>query len=349
MERTTDENRILQGPRQFFWDILLTLDVLVIFSLAIADLVIEFLRGADIACFAVNSTTSATEISHFCAAHVPSGVYFSYFVVFHGFILISAHYLWHFHCKGCCTLFFKVVSSLHRKKDENGRYSSTNTDVVKEMEEIFSGRRIFHSYIIKIFVQLFWIIAGFCFSLAYFHQEFGPLFNCTDTLDPIFEIDFNVICTVGYFNLLETLWIAELVLLSLAGLLLLWAIMWCFTAHHEELGAVNNAKFLYHYGLSSKFYAPNAHLAYSCNSFLRNLFCTATLFKNCKCNESHIATSLDFLLMTLYHTDCGLGYTFKKSQILYHYYKMHADERRRLHIHTKKHQNILADESEGLC
>ena len=341
MGRTTERTKGSQAPREFFWDTAVTFVVLLIFSLAVADLVTEYVRGAAIACFTTNFTSIAPEIKSFCAKNVPLGAYFSHLIAFHGIILIAPHFFWLYHSQNSLVYSFDVVTNLTRYEElQKGDHSTINFEIVQQMGKMFSEKGVFHLYIIKLIFQFIWTIAGFCFILAFFHQKFGPLFHCN-------VLGGEVMCTFDILTFLETLWIVELVFLIIVGVLLIWAIVWCFSVHTTELGSFDIALFSYNYGISSKFYTQKIPSASCCDSILRVLFHISPLLQRLTYGGPHIVTNLDFMVMKLYHTHHSLGSVFKESQILLHYYKMCADERRRLYIHSKKHRNDLADDKDG--
>jgi hypothetical protein len=337
--KETDYKDVKQIPREFFWDTLTAFILFLIFNLAAADFVIEFVRDSEIVCFLNNSILTAS-VSHLCATNAPSGAYISFVMVFHGFILLAPHYLWKYHFKGSFVYFMRVSSTLKRKEYDTGECNSHI--IIEELEKSFKSKIIFHYYIFKLIFQLFWSISGFIFVLTFFYQKFGPFFYCSHPLD---MENTEITCLYEILNFLEVLWIMELVLLFIIALNQVWALLWCFKIHSRELGSLSIGTFSYHYGLSSKYY-PQRILSSRCDSVMRFLYYFAPMLDRTGSGGPHIVTSLDFMVMKLYHTDSHLGYVFKESQILYKYNQLCADDQRRLKIHSKKQYNNLADDSE---
>ena len=151
----------------------------------------------------------------------------------------------------------------------------------------------------------------------------------------------DVACVFDTLNLLQVLWVAEILLLILAALGLLWALIWCFSVHPKELGSSEIADFSYHYGLPSQYYVPKLPLLYFCGTGLRYLF----KFSRTS-GEPRIKTDLDFLIMVLYCTDGGLGHILKEGQVGNVLKQLYDDDRRRLNIHARKHRNIRAYNSD---
>ena len=348
MSRSSVESdcNVERSPRDFFWDTSTTFIVILLLNLAAADFVFELVRDSEIVCFTDNSSTAC--LGHLCATNVPSGAYISFFIVFHGFVLLAPHYLWYYHFKRSFSYFFITSSNLKREKEYNtGEYAVMNTQIVRELERTFKSSGIFHYYILKLIIQLIWAIGGFFFSLAFFHQKFGPFFHYSHPPGMEWKIDKDIICLYEILNFLEVVWIIQLVLLLIAVLCQVWALLWCFKIHSRELGAMDIATFGYHYGLSSKYY--NIKMFSSrCDSAMKFLCYLVPILDRIVFGGPHIVTSLDFMVIKLYYTDSHLGYVFKESQILQIYNQLCSDDKRRLKIYFKKQNNILADDSEGL-
>ena len=341
--------------RDFLGDKIVILVVWAILSLVAVDIIIEFIRHGEVACLPPNASSSDGEVNYinqFCASKVPFGAHITLFMVSHGVLIIVPHYLWVRHYAGSFSFFFQLVATLHKVKESNtGHYSIHNSLVVKQLDDRFSGDKhgqIFHLYIVKLACQLAWIVGGLVFVSAFYHGKFGPGFHCPIGSEDEWPLGADVICVYDSLNLSRILWVAEILLLILAAVGLLWALSWCFSIHPKELGSLEIAAFSYHYGLPSQCYVPNFPLLYCCGAGLRYLF----RFSGTS-GGPRIKTNMDFLMMVLYCTDGGLGHILKEGQVGSFLQKLCDDDRRRLNVHTRKHKNIRAyngdGESESMC
>ena len=331
--------------RDFFWDNVVLLVVWAILALAAVDIVIEFVRRGEVACFPPNANSSDGEVNYinrFCASKVPFGSHILLFMVSHGLLIAIPHYLWLNQYAGSCRFFFQLVATLQKiKESDTGQYSTHNSLVVEQLQETFSRYRhghIFHLYIVKLIFQLAWIVGGLVFASIFFHGRFGPSFNCPNTSEDRWSIGTDVTCVFDTLNLLQVLWVAEILLLILAAVGLMWALIWCFSVHPKELGSSEIAAFSYYYGLRSQYYVPNIPLLYCCGTGLRYLF----QFSRAS-GGPRIKTNMDFMMMVLYNTDGGVGHILKEGQVGSFLKQLCDDDRRRLNVHARKHRNIRAD------
>ena len=348
------ENNSL-GPREFFWDNVVLFVVSSILALAAVDIVTEFVRGGEVACFPPNASSGEAEanfINRFCTGNVPFGAYLSPFMVVHGLLIAIPHYLWLNHFGGSFGFFFQLATTLKRVKESNtGQYTPENLLAVGQLQASFSTyrrRHIFDLYTVKLGFQLAWVIGGVIFVTIFFAGRFGPSFNCPTDFDGATDewpIDTDVTCVFDTLNLLQVLWVAEILLLLMAAFGLTWALIWCFSIHPTELGSSEIADFSFHYGLSSEYYIPKLPIAHCCGAGLRFLFRFSRSLQRISFGGPRIHTDLDFMVMKLFRTDGGLGHVFKEVQVSNHLKRLCDDDRRRLNIHARKHRNITAQDS----
>ena len=348
-KREAVQKRNVVARRDFWGDKIVLLVVWATLALVAVDIIIEFVRRGEVACSPPNASSSDGEVNYinrFCASKVPFGAYITLFMVSHGILIVVPHYLWLSQYAGSFNFFFQLVATLQRvKESDTGHYSTHNSLVVKQLEDSFSRDKhgkIFHLYVVKLVFQLAWIVGGLVFISAFFHGKFGPGFHCPITFEGDWPLGTDVICVYDTLNLFRLLWVADILLLILATVGLLWALSWCFSIHPKELGSSEIAAFSYHYGLSSQCYVPNIPLLYCCGAGLRYL-----LQYSRTSGGPRIKTNMDFLMMVLYCTDEGLGYVLKEGQVECFLKKLCDDDRWRLNVHARKHRNIKAYNGDG--
>ena len=328
-------------PKEFFWDSLVHFVVSAILALAAVNIVSEFIRGGEVACFppANNSEESEAKfINQFCTSDVPYGSYISFFMVLHGLLIVAPHYLWIKHFENNFKQFFELASILRYVKKSDSDHS--NPEMLKSTLLANKSKRMFYLYVTKLVVQLTWAIGGLVFAAVFFAGQFGPTFTCPSSFSSNWPLDTKVICIFNTLNLLEVLWVSEILLLALAALGIVWALVWCFKVHPNELGSSGTAVFSFHFGLN-----PISKLSVRglscCGNFLTRYF----MF----CGESRIKSNLDFLIMKLHHSNKDLGYVIKEAQIFLHLQNLREDDQRRLSIHSRKHASITHVDTTGKC
>lgn len=334
-------------PREFFWDNIVLFVVSSIIGLAAIDVVTEFIRGGDVACFSPQGVelneAQGDYINSFCSGALPQGAYIPAFMVVHAVLITLPHYLWLNHYGGNFDFFFQLASSLKRLR-EKGEHVQENLVIVNQLEATFStyGRNtIFTFYILKLIVQLIFSLAGIGFVIGFFFRSFDSNFMCprnfnNSTEYPFWPLDTEVVCVFEALGLLQTLWWAEIALLALVVFGLLWALIWCLSTHSSELGAKPVAQFSFQSGLSPVFYVPSLPVP----RWLRSCFTSLPWILG---SGPRIRSDLDFLLMKLYRTDNGLGHVFHEVQIEKEIKILADDEQRRLHLHSSTQQNYDAD------
>ena len=355
--RPDEENGSLK-QREFFWDNIVLFVVSTIIGLAAIDVITEFLRGGGVSCFpplgAAVDEAQAAYINNFCSGFLPVGAYVPAFMVVHAVLITVPHYLWLNHYGGNFDFFFQQASCLQRSQDDKtGKHVPENLIIVERLESTFTTYRrnsIYRLYFAKLVFQFIWSLVGVAFALGFFLSEFNARFQCppnfkvNETMIESWPLDEPVWCVFETLSLLQVLWVADVLLLLLVSLGLVWAIIWCFTTHTAELGSKQVARFAFESGFSARYYVPKLPV---CN-------CLHFCFTSVPClsfsGPNVIKTDLDFLVMRLFLTDQGLGHIFKEVQVEKEIKHLVDDDQRRLKIHRDKQSNILAeDDGKSKC
>ena len=349
--RPKEENGSLK-QREFFWDNIVLFVVSTIIGLAAIDVITELIRGGGVACFpplgAGVDVAQAAYINNFCSGFLPVGAYVPAFMVVHAILMTVPHYLWLNHYGGNFDFFFEQASCLKRSRDDKtGEHTLENLIIAQRLESTFTTYRrnsIYHVYILKLSIQFVWSLVGVGFAVGFFLSEFSARFMCppnfnTTTVES-WPLDEPVWCVFETLNLLHVLWIADILLLLLASFSLFWAIIWCFSTHTTELGSKEVARFAFESGLAPQYYIsklPFSSCFHSCFTSIPCISCSS---------PNVIKTDLDFLVMRLFLTDCGLGHVFKEVLIEKELKNLLDDDQRRLSFHGTKHKNRRADDCE---
>ena len=350
--RPSEENGSLK-QREFFWDNIVLFVVSTIIGLAAIDVITEFIRGGGVACFpplgAAVDEAQAAYINNFCAGFLPVGAYIPAFMVVHAVLITVPHYLWLNHYGGNFDFFFQQTSSLQRSRDDKtGEHVLENLIIAQRLESTFttySRNSIYHLYVVKLAVQFIWSLVGIGFALGFFLSEFKSRFLCPNdfntTVIESWPLDEPVWCVFETLNLLQVLWIADILLLLLVSFGLFWAIIWCFSTHATELGSKEVARFAFQSGLAPRYYVPKLPVSNCLH------MCFTSIPYISYSGPNVIKTDLDFLVMRLFLSDSGLGHTFKEVQVEKELKHLIDDDQRRLSFHGNKHKNRKADDSKS--
>ena len=334
-------------PREFFWDSVSLYVVGVIIALAAIDAITEFLRGSSVACFSPpgKDITEAQEnfINNICALSLPITEYFPVFIVVHGILISIPHYLWLNHYGGNFEFFFSQVREMDRtRNEESGEYSGKNRIIVQQLTLAFTTYKqnwMFILYVVKLAAQTGITVAGFIAAILFFNN-FDEVFVCPRSFnnsDLFWPFDTPVHCVFTSLRLFAAIRIADLILLVLLILCFIWSLIWCASTHSTELGTDNVALFCFRTGMSPEHYVPKLPLGWCCQPakrFLRRIFTSIPWFGG----GPRIHTNLDFLVLKLFRTDSGLGFVFRKMQILEKIKHHNDDDQRRTNLHKRQQQ-----------
>ena len=328
-------------PRDFFWDSAILYIVSVILALSVVDAVSEYIKGSSVVCdVRENDPTSTEYINSYCTKSLPITELLPAFVFMHGLIIAIPHYLWLATFSGQFDYFFSVVSNLDRQRDEyTGQYSERSSNLVHQLEQSFTtyGRNtIYYLYICKLTLQFVFVLGSLVLAVFYF-TDFEVVFQCprdngTVSDDPFWPLERQVTCIFTSLKLLFWVRVADIVLICLLLLSLLWGLGWSFAGHPVELGAKSVAEFSFNSGINSRFYVAPFSRFSQCNKCLAALFSWLPW----RFRSPGVMTDLDFMLLKLYRTNAGLGSVFKEIQVELELKRLKEREQETLTLHRNK-------------
>lgn len=325
-------------PRDFFWDSISLYVVGVILALTVVDVTTEFLRGSTISCLFTNDDKpQVTEafVNSYCSSSLPGTEFFPAYIAVHAILIAIPHYLWANHYGGNFEFFFSQARNLDRMRDEEtGTYSDKNYIIVRQLTQAFTTYNqnwMYILYVLKLAAQTSLSLAGFLVAVFYF-TDFNDVYMCPKNLmingtnsDRHWPLDDQATCIFTSMRLFSTLRVGYLILLALLMLCFMWAVIWCFTSHQNELGTDKVATFSFLSSISPRYYIPRG-------TFLPYI----------------IANNLDFLVLKLFRTDSGLGFVFKEMQVLDKIKVLNDDDQRRATLHRwQQNTQILEDGGES--
>ena len=314
--------------REFFWDSVVLYVVYSIIALAAIDALTEYIRGSNVAC-RVNSDTQY--INNYCSGNLPPTQFFPVFIVVHAILIALPHYLWLNLYGDNFDFFFGLALELKPIK-KKGEYEETNFTIVSELDSAFNTFRqnwMFPVYFLKLVLQLCITLCGFVVVIVIF-TDFNETFDCPHNFnasdkDPFWPKSTTVQCVFTTLRLLSLIRIADLVLLALVILGFSWAIVWSIRPHSAELGSKDIARFSFQTGLLPRFYvrdfcSPRAgkhNFCFPRAGKFKNFMQTVYSFMPWTAlHGPRISSDLDFMLLKLFRTNGGLGYTFRMTQVL---------------------------------
>lgn len=341
--------------KELFWDKIVIFLTSAIVALTAVDILTELLRGGSgVVCF-VSDELNLTEgqgeyVNSYCAQSVPDTQYLPIFVLVHGVLIATWHYLWKSSFTSHFDFFFSLAKTLTRLSDETtGEYPHKNLNIIKKLEiefSTFDRSRILWWYRAKLGAQLLTAIASMLSAFLIF-TDFDVNFFCprigTDNQHwPIPGERINCIFTsLRLFSLVR---VADIFLLSLIILAVLWGLIWSISRHTVELGYKNVALFFFTAGISPEYFIPKP-MFHHIQGFFRNV-CSKRIGQEVVLRffSPRIKTDLDFLLMMLYRTDSGLGHSFKEGQVHQERKRLSDADLLRLNIHIRTGGNSFMAE-----
>ena len=339
-------------PRDFFWDSVALFVISAIVGLTVLDVVTEFVRGSNVECYLPDGIGNVSQeyINAFCSGNLPFTQYFPVYIIITGILILVPHYLWLNHYRGNFEFFFSQVSQLNRLTDAEtvGIHSQQNIQAVKQLTTAFATYKqstIFLFYVLKLCLQWLFTVGSIVAAILPFqNSNFMEGFHCPqgDQTDEFWPFTNKAFCIYNTLVLISYLRVAYLCLVCVLLVCLTWAILWCFFTHATELGHKDVAEFSYLTGLPTKYYVARLPIPrWRCCKYLRSclLKFVTTIPWFTIGGGPRIRSDLDFLVMQLFRTDSGLGYTFKDIQTSLALKDLLDDDQRRLHIHYLKHTN----------
>ena len=352
LEGRKDNDSNTLTPRDFFWDSVALFVLSAIVGLTVLDAVTEWVRGSNVECYLPQGTGDVSKeyLNTFCSGNLPSTQYFPVYIIITGILIAVPHYLWLNHYRGNFEFFFSQVSELNRLTDAEtvAVHSQNNVQIVKQLTTAFATYKqspIIFFYVVKLVSQWIFTAGSIVVAIVFFrNNNFMEGFRCPQNINdtggfwPFAEQ--QAFCIYNTLVLISYLRVAYLCLICLLLICLSWALFWCFCTHATELGHKDVAQFTYLTGLPTKYYVAKLPVpSWTCCRFLRacilKFVTTVPWFTFGDGPKIH--SDLDFMVMQLFRTDSGLGYTFKDVQTSLALKDLLDDDQRRLHIHYLKH------------
>lgn len=381
-------------PKEFFWDQFLKYISSGILLLTLLNVSVEFLQGGGVVCFSPSVQEVGSEpntsvqdfnrdqarfINSYCARSVPSTEYFPMYILIHGIFLLAPHYIWSSLSRRLWFIFRHRSKLRPLERFQDGEYTEKNFDRAKKLEIEYGGknRKIFYSYIAKLFLQLAVCIGSVVFSAAFF-IDYSFSFKCPENFSPTaipedWPLRSPVTCVYTSLRLLGLIRFADYVLLLCALGLVLFGLGWCFVRHTGELGYKQIARFSFQSCLTSDSYVFPPAVQVS-SRLLRKSLCSlrgcCCCSLPCSCGEAfkfqisnlfnpRIRNDLDFLLLRLFRADSSHGRVFKDIQVNNELKALTGRDHQLLHLYLNVQQSIRSQgdlaavsvetQNEGMC
>jgi len=280
--------------KPFFWDSIIFYLVSAILGLSVSGILVEFLRPDQnlVTCFTeLENRAQYTYINSYCHKYLPTEEYFSVALILHAAALIVPHYLWKVYVSAQIDFFFNHAAKLETLRDRNtGKYPHKNFSIVEHMHKEFYDRKIILIlYVTKLAAQFVLVLLSLIVSIVIF-QDFDVTFECHEEDIRGSQLFGNATCAYARILFISVLRVADYVLLLVAMAVIAFGFYWCVLhTHPTELGHLATSLFCYDSCINSKYYKPKKRYR------LKNDF--------------------QFLLVSLFSTNAGLGRVFKSVQI----------------------------------
>jgi len=286
-------------PKLFFWDNIIFYLASAILGLSISNIIVDFLRPEPnaVACYTPPNTSrdQAAFINNYCNEYLPFTENFTLALVTHGAALLVPHYLWKAYFSSKIDFFFSHAAKLETLRDrDTGEYPHKNFNVVDYMYREFHERwSILIGYRIKLLLQSCIVVLAIAFNGALF-RCFDIEFFCPSMDKPEHYIFQRVTCSYAKLRFVSILQWIDYALLGISFLVLGYGFCWCSIYPHPELEHEETSQFCYQFCINSKYYITK--------------WWPLRLWNRLK-------NDLDFLLVSLFATNAGLGRVFKSVQI----------------------------------
>ena len=344
--------------KEFFWDQFVKYLGSAILALVVLEVSVDFFRGGRVSCFHPADTFSvlhpnlltaeevyqfgrdqAAFLNSFCVSSIPVTEYFPLYIIIHGLLIIVPHYIWTSIHKGDFDSFFSIAEKMERlRRSETGEYSEENFNRVSKLEKEYGGhrRQIFLTYILKLVVQLCVCVVSAGFSGGYL-TDFSFSFNCPrslaedGTIPDGWPLNGTVSCVYVSLRILRIIRVSDFVLTALAGVLIIYGLLWSVVRHTEELGHCQVANFVFQSYLKPEDFEFPPVLRFGkqrplklllsefeVSSALKYLawFCAHKIvFKFGSSFRPGVRSDFDFLILTLFRSDSSYGRVFKNVQV----------------------------------
>ena len=308
------------------------------------------------------SVRQSDYFNSYCARSIPPTEFYPLYILVHGLLLITPHYIWSAVFKGDFDSFFAVTRKLDRLRDRNtGEYDPSNFDRVEKLEIEFGGKRrkIFYLYIVKLIIQFCVCIGSYIFSIAFF-INFTAVFDCPrdfseSNIPDKWPLNATIPCVYTSLRILSLIRYADYILLALAMFLIILGLIWCAVRHTKELGHKDIANFVFQSCLSTNTFVfprlfklrdkPSDNCRVCSRLYatlgLRRRGCFACKVE-LKLSSPRILNDLDFFEMYLFRADTSHGRVFKEIQIDKVLRRLHGEDHQLLHLFLDAQRDMNA-------
>ena len=309
-------------PDDFFWDSIVQ-------YLASGMIVLTLLGGAvtsgSVKCFTLNENFTREQnfyVNDYCDRYVRITQYLSWVLVLQALFVVVPHFLWKSWYKGKFRFFFELAKSLDRDRNsKSGQYNLENFKTMRFLRKEFGKSKpkpwMFITYVLKLIVQLFFVIAAFPIHATVFSfEKYNPSFFCPpvaqgavpctklqsndscniNTTD--WPFDFHVYCVIASLSTQSVVWVINIVILIGSSLTLIVGLVWCCLRHTQYLNWEQAALFSFESSLNADHFVA------------KRLWATLrrpTLSRQQYSWYHILLTDFEFLFMKLHWFDAGLG------------------------------------------
>ncbi|XP_065846733.1 uncharacterized protein [Oscarella lobularis] len=249
--------------KKFVWDEILRVVGAIASVLVIISLGEEFFFNRGLSCFVPSETNrdQAHYIMQWCTRLVREIDRLPMILFGQSLALLAPHLIWETYASPALAQFFTMTPSLSRLRDrKSGQYSYETVQIVKLLQNAYRNQKsLFITYQLKLWVQFAGSL-GFLIGqvfVYYLSNKFEEDLSCEgiylgeNVIAPLYTTyanvsdQFTVQCTYTTASLMRTIWIINLVALSVALIVTGFALAWCFFWHWDELDPVSRARFAY--------------------------------------------------------------------------------------------------------
>ena len=279
-------------PKLFVWDNIIFYLAYAILGLSAGNVIVDFTSPEPntVVCYASYNVSrdQSDYINNYCYKHLPFTQIFPMALVIHGTALLVPYFFWNANFSARLEFFFTHAAQLKTLRERNtGEYPHKNFNVVNYMHREFHDRKgILIGYIIKLVAQLCIVLLA-VFITSWIFQDFDIEFDCPKNGDHRYFG--QVSCTYAKLQFISVLRWIDHALLGVAFLALLYGLYWCIIRSHPELGYESVSQFCYDSCINSRYYKPTKWY--------------------------RLSNDQQFLLLSLYATNAGLGRVYRSVQI----------------------------------
>ena len=307
-------------PDDFFWDSIvqyLASGMIALTLLGQAVIALVEVTSGSVKCFTLNENFTREQnfyVNDYCDRYAPITQYLSWVLVVQALFVVVPHFLWKSWYKGKFRFFFELAKSLDRDRNsKSGQYNLENFKTMRFLRKEFGKSKpkpwMFITYVLKLIVQLFFVIAAFPIHATVFSFErYHPSFFCPSVeedeapctklrsnstcniSDTDWPFNFHVHCVIASLSTQSVVWVVNTVVLICSSLTLIFGLVWCFWRHTQFLNWKQAALFSFESSLNAEHFVAKR---------LWDTLRRPKLYR--------ISTDFDFLFMKLQRFDAGLA------------------------------------------